>query len=230
MQLVLSKNRIIAHGENFLPMGSVVINTMTGAKYENATIAECDVYPSDLGEVGYEYHAGVFVPCAPYGKTEDGSVMVACECGTPRKSGWMLSELVPVGTILWYTVNVAPKGFLICDGSMVAKEYYPALWSKIGDTGTFGTPTSTHFYLPDLRAKFIRGRGFSADGKYEAPFAGTQEATFITGENGALSCTNGDYVGSEIFHYKLSGVGVNEGMHGFAVRPYNIALLPIIKY
>lgn len=89
MQLVLSKNRIIAHGENFLAMGGVVINTETGAKYENATIAECNGCPSDIDKVGYEYHAGVFVPCAPYGKgNNNGYFMEACEsCATPRNSG-----------------------------------------------------------------------------------------------------------------------------------------------
>ena len=89
MQLVLSKNRIIAHGENFLAMGGVVINTETGAKYENATIAECEGCPSDINKVGYEYHAGVFVPCAPYGVgNNNGYFMEVCEtCATPRSSG-----------------------------------------------------------------------------------------------------------------------------------------------
>lgn len=89
MQLVLSNNRIIAHGENFLAMGGVVINTETGAKYENATIAECEGCPSDIDKVGYEYHAGVFVPCAPFGTgNNNGFFMEVCEdCATPRNSG-----------------------------------------------------------------------------------------------------------------------------------------------
>lgn len=90
MQLVLSNNRIIAHGENFLFLGGVVINTETGAKYENATIAECEGgCPTDINEVGYEYHAGVFVPCAPFGKgNNNGYFMEVCTtCATPRNSG-----------------------------------------------------------------------------------------------------------------------------------------------
>ena len=89
MQLVLSNNRIVAHGENFLSMGGVVINTETGAKYENATIAECDGCPADIDKVGYEYRAGVFVPCAPYGVgNNNGYFMEVCEsCATPRSSG-----------------------------------------------------------------------------------------------------------------------------------------------
>ena len=90
MQLVLSNNRIIAHGENFLAMGGVVINTETGAKYENATIAECNGCPSDIDKVGYEYHTGVFVPCAPFAGNgnNNGYFMEVCEdCATPRNSG-----------------------------------------------------------------------------------------------------------------------------------------------
>lgn len=89
MQLVLSNNRVIAHGSNYYAMGGVVINRATGKKYENATIAECSNCPSDIDKVGYEYHAGVFVPCAPYGKgNNNGYFMEVCtECATPRSSG-----------------------------------------------------------------------------------------------------------------------------------------------
>lgn len=89
MQLVLSGNRVIAHGENFLAMGGVVINTVTGARFENATVTDCDGCPSDIDKVGYEYHAGEFVPCAPFGKgNNNGYFMEVCEsCATPRSSG-----------------------------------------------------------------------------------------------------------------------------------------------
>lgn len=93
MQLVLIKNRIVAHGEGFLSMGGVVINAETGVKYDNATIAECENCPSDIDEVGYEYHAGEFVPCAPYGKGT-GNIPVLCDrdCKTIKDSGLPLSS------------------------------------------------------------------------------------------------------------------------------------------
>lgn len=92
MQLVLSNNRVIAHGENFLSMGGVVINTETGKKYENATIAECNGCPSDIDKVGYEYHAGAFVPCAPFG-VGTGNVAILCndDCKAIKDSG------IPIG-------------------------------------------------------------------------------------------------------------------------------------
>ena len=97
MQIVLSGNRVIAHGDNcFLAMGGTVICEETGKAYQNATIAECENCPADIGSVGYEYHAGVFVPCAPYGKDNgNGTILVACEeCGAPKDSGLRIDEII----------------------------------------------------------------------------------------------------------------------------------------
>ena len=106
MQLVLSNNRILAHGENFLAMGGVVINTETGAKYENATIAECSGCPSDIGVVGYEYHAGRFVPCAPFGVGK-GNIAVYCDdCKTPRDSGVSIDKVCAVSSYLAFVGNI----------------------------------------------------------------------------------------------------------------------------
>ena len=107
MQLVLSNNRVVAHGENFIALGGTVINTGTGKKYENATVAECDGCPSDIDTVGYEYHAGVFVPCAPYGKG-NGNIMVACQedCGTPKDSGIPLSYIGTIASYFAFVGNV----------------------------------------------------------------------------------------------------------------------------
>lgn len=108
MQLVVSGNRILAHGENFLAMGGTVINTETGKTYQNATVVECDGCPSDIGEVGYEYHAGQFVPCAPYGKADDGAIMVACdECATPRRSGIRIKDLLSEETKALFGMDVS---------------------------------------------------------------------------------------------------------------------------
>lgn len=63
---------------------------------------------------------------------------------------------VPIGTIISYTTNTPPSGFLICDGSEVNKTEYADLYKILGDT--FGTSTdATKFKLPDLRDKFIQG-------------------------------------------------------------------------
>jgi hypothetical protein len=106
MQLVLSNNRIIAHGEGFRAMGGVVINAETGAKYDNATIAECEGgCPSDINKVGYEYHAGRFVPCAPFGMGT-GNVAVYCDdCKTPRDSGKSVDDFYGMSSYLAFVAS-----------------------------------------------------------------------------------------------------------------------------
>lgn len=89
MQIVVSGNRVLAHGENFLAMGGTVVNTETGKVYQNATVVECENCPADIDKVGYEYHAGVFVPCAPYG-VGLGNIAVVCneDCKSIKDSGY----------------------------------------------------------------------------------------------------------------------------------------------
>lgn len=137
MQLVLSGNRVIAHGKNFLAMDGTVINTETGAKYENATVAECENCPSDIGEVGYEYEAGVFKPCAPYGKGNgEGYVMEVCECATPRNSGIPIKELsrmqllwentTPTEDFLYTEIPVDGEyDFLVIEFNVVSAQFVP---------------------------------------------------------------------------------------------------------
>lgn len=106
MQLVLSNNRVLAHGENFISMGGTVINTETNKVYQNATVAECSGCPSDIGVVGYEYHAGEFVPCAPFGKGP-GNVAVYCDdCKTPRDSGIHIDVVCGTSSYLAFVGNV----------------------------------------------------------------------------------------------------------------------------
>lgn len=130
MQLVLSNNRVVAHGENFLPMGGVVINTETGARYENATIAECENCPSDLGKVGYEYHGGVFKPCAPYGTgNNSGYFMEVCsECAVPRSSGIKIIGGIKKENLDTDDINTA---------------FYTVLWENTSSLTSFENQTVT---------------------------------------------------------------------------------------
>ena len=97
-QLVVSGNRIIAHGiDCFLSMGGTVICPDTGRTYQNATVVECEYFPGDIDSVGYEYHAGRFVPCAPYG-IGNGNVAVVCneDCKSIKDSGTPFDSITKV--------------------------------------------------------------------------------------------------------------------------------------
>lgn len=75
-----------------------------------------------------------------------------------RLDGFCVDSL-PIGTLQPYLGLKAPNGYLICDGSLVNKAVYPDLYVICGSL--FGTETSTHFYLPDLRGKTVAG--YNAD-------------------------------------------------------------------
>lgn len=135
MQLVLSGDRIIAHGENFLAMGGVVINTETGAKYENATVTECNGCPSDIDKVGYKYHAGVFVPCAPFAGNgnNNGYFMEVCEdCATPRNSGIPIKNGIGLANLAGDVTAKALGGTTMT-----------LLWSKASYGSEFSSQTIT---------------------------------------------------------------------------------------
>lgn len=92
-QIVVSGNRVLAHGENcFTAYGGKVICMEKDRAYENATVVNVETVPADIDEVGYEYHAGVFVPCAPYGKGM-GNLAVVCnnDCKSIKDGGLPLS-------------------------------------------------------------------------------------------------------------------------------------------
>ena len=66
------------------------------------------------------------------------------------------------GTITAYAGAIAPGGWLLCDGSEVARALYPNLFSLIGSS--FGSPSNNKlFKLPNATGKslFGTGAGFS---------------------------------------------------------------------
>ena len=79
-QIVTLGNKVVAHGEDcFLSMGGTVICKNTGRSFVNATVTNCSCeIPSDIDKVGYEYHAGAFVPdgSLPYNTFFNGGLPV----------------------------------------------------------------------------------------------------------------------------------------------------------
>lgn len=138
---------------------------------------------------------------------------------------------VPVGSVFWLAAQTAPEGYLICDGSAVSRTEYADLFAAIGTT--FGTGDgSTTFALPNLQAAFIRGAG-SQNG-YSATFGQKQEATQIANRDQYMS----NIIVSNVDKFSKINLANTASQNATAtvetshcsVRPYNIALTPIIKY
>jgi microcystin-dependent protein len=80
----------------------------------------------------------------------------------------------PPGSIIAYTMQTAPIGWLICDGSAVDRVIYSALFSVIGTTFGAGDEQFT-FNLPDYRGAFLRGSGAHASNGYSGPNVNTSQ-------------------------------------------------------
>ncbi|MDR1810581.1 MAG: phage tail protein [Prevotella sp.] len=74
------------------------------------------------------------------------------EISTPLLAEATASILAGIGLIVAYGGEDVPDGWLECDGRAVNRADYPALFAKLGKTGTPAT-----FTLPDMRALFLRG-------------------------------------------------------------------------
>lgn len=77
-----------------------------------------------------------------------------------------------------------PDGWLWCDGASLDRGEYPDLYHAIGTN--FGAPDETHFNLPDLRGRFVRGVDHGAERDPDASKRGPSV------EGGNI----GDHVGS----------------------------------
>lgn len=62
----------------------------------------------------------------------------------------------PVGTIITSITNVAPAGYLECNGKPVSRTTYADLFSIMGTSHGSGNGSTT-FNLPDLQGMFLRG-------------------------------------------------------------------------
>lgn len=68
----------------------------------------------------------------------------------------------PLGTVLSYAGQIAPYGYLLCDGASYLVKDYPDLYAVIGNT--YGGD-DTNFNVPNLIDKFIQGSNTSGTEK-----------------------------------------------------------------
>ncbi len=62
-----------------------------------------------------------------------------------------------IGEIKLFAINFVPQGFFRCDGSLLTRSMFPALYSIIGTA--YGTTTSTNFALPNLQGRVALDAG-----------------------------------------------------------------------
>jgi len=87
-----------------------------------------------------------------------------------------------IGQVMYFAGNFAPRGWALCDGSLLAIANNQALFSILGTT--YGGDGRTTFALPDLRGRVVvhpgRGPGLS---DYRLGQQGGAETTTLTANN-----------------------------------------------
>jgi microcystin-dependent protein len=89
-------------------------------------------------------------------------------------TAFVLQNGAPTGSVLMWTTNSAPSGWLICDGTSVLTSSYAALFAVVGYT--FGGSGGS-FNLPDFRNRFPVGSG---DSYAIAGTGGSANATLVS--------------------------------------------------
>lgn len=169
-------------------------------------------------------------------------------------------EDTPVGHIIAHMGTVAPKHYLICDGTEYNIADYPYLAQHIednfGSVNFFGGDGETTFAVPDLRGEFLRGTGTGVRNTGSGANVGEhQNATQIpsigvnTTTTYALWISSNAKIGNSAgivpsetdsllidnskktgFAYNRTDTWASDGTYAYTSRPTNTSVLYCIKY
>lgn len=176
-----------------------------------------------------------------------GTTQIASGAVTLEKLADAIAErLVPVASVMAYTGDTAPAGYLLCDGSAVSRTTYATLYAVVGNRHGSGDGSTT-FRLPNYRGLFLRGRangsgndpdrasriamnagGATGDnvGSYQADEFKTHNHIMEIGYGGSNSASRASGAGSSV--YQNDDATNSNG--GNETRPKNAYVNYIIKY
>jgi microcystin-dependent protein len=92
-----------------------------------------------------------------------GQVLVA-EATSVGYAWATVTSALPPGIVLPYGGTAAPTGWLLCNGSVVSRTTYAALFAIVGTAFNTGGEPGTDFRLPDLRGRFPLGKAAAGTG------------------------------------------------------------------
>ena len=229
--------------------------TPAGATNIDRRVGGLDVYANGLFANAYGWLHDKFAaqaspaltgtPTAPTASTGTRSTQLA----TTAFVGAECTLAAPIGSVYTFAGATVPTGWLKCNGALLSRTTYAALFAVIGTTYGAGDGSTT-FALPDLRGEFVRGvddgRGVDAGRTLGSAQAATRVLRDWWSDNGAgkdALAWNGsavvcDYDGSterviDAFGPTWNGAkNPDTWIHvdGVRARPRNVAMHYIIKY
>lgn len=137
--------------------------------YSNSDLTSTHTNPAILSASG---EITIFVPSATLYKFD------LYDANDVHQSGWPVDGVealpapdppaptpspVPTGGLVMYGGTVAPSGYLLCNGALISRSTYSALFTAIGTSYGAGDGSTT-FGLPDMRGRFPLGLAASGTG------------------------------------------------------------------
>lgn len=98
--------------------------------------------------------SGLFSASTP---TRDAYTGSAGTSAQPARADHVHPTSTPIGSVTAYAGPTAPTGWLLCNGQVVSRTTYAALFSVIGTTYNIGGEAGTDFRIPDLRGRVAAG-------------------------------------------------------------------------
>jgi microcystin-dependent protein len=131
--------------------------------------------------------------------------------GSKTNSNWdivdqLLSMAMPIGAILDYAGPTPPPGYLVCDGRLVSRVTYAALFAAIGTFWSAGDGSTT-FGLPKIQGRALVGPGTVTD-----PNGTTLSLTFAQ----QLGWLSNQILQTHLPNYALSVTAAGTHSHGGA--------------
>ncbi len=118
--------------------------------------------------------------------TVPGCVYIGSPQPSPDQPMSPAQGATPTGAILPYAGEMAPEGYLLCNGAEINRTTYASLFGVIGSTYGVGNGNTT-FHLPDLRGRFPLG--LDNMGGTSADVVTAAEADSLAGSGGAETHT-----------------------------------------
>jgi microcystin-dependent protein len=152
-----------------------------------------------------------------------------------------------IGEIKTFAGATVPAGFLECAGQSLLRADYPGLYAVIGTV--HGTADGTHFNLPDLRGRFVRGYDHGAGNDPDAVTRSTQATGGASGDNVGTLQDSSNKQHSHTLPFSAVGVAntggatteIIQGTSAYNTgdspadaiaesRPKNVTMMYVIKY
>lgn len=128
--------------------GRIFVRIIPGIQLKSTEDVEI-TSPADNEVLAYDSATGLWINQTPVeaglsvvGHTHDDRYYTETEVNS------LISAAIPTGTMLTWSTNTAPTGYLLCDGSAVSRTTYAALFAVVDTTYGAGNGSTT-FNLPN---------------------------------------------------------------------------------